>query len=299
MKKVLSLLLSFILLFMLSLTAFSAKSRIVDNAQLLSSEERTELEALLKEKRKEDKFDIVILTEHYVDDLESCADDYYDYNGYGVGEDKDGLLLLVTEDGCWLSTTGLGIDAVDPYLSDLSESFHYDIESDGYFYAFEQFVLSVSEIVRYERDLFENGYGDETDDYEDEYPFEDGDFYFDSDYYDYFPSDSGGFYLPDIIRFIIIPLAFGLIFALIVTTVMKNKLKSVRMKNEANDCIRPGSMRVTKSSDNFLYNTVSRVQRPRDEDHHHTGSTGVHHAAGGSGSTHVGSSGTTHGGGAF
>lgn len=41
------------------------------------------------------------------------ADDYFDYKGYGMGEDKSGILFLVTmsERKFWMSTHG---DAIVP-----------------------------------------------------------------------------------------------------------------------------------------------------------------------------------------
>ncbi len=59
---------------------------------------------------------VIVIT----DDMEgkssmAYADDYYDYNGYGVGDDKSGLLLLVNmaDRDIWISTTGRAIDVFD------------------------------------------------------------------------------------------------------------------------------------------------------------------------------------------
>lgn len=56
---------------------------------------------------------VIVIT----DDVEgkssmAYADDYYDYNGYGVGADKSGLLMLINmaDRDVWISTTGKAID---------------------------------------------------------------------------------------------------------------------------------------------------------------------------------------------
>jgi len=64
---------------------------------------------------------------------------------------------------------------------------------------------------------------------------------------------------------------------------MKGQLKSVRFKSAASDYTKAGSMNVTESRDLFLYRTVSRREKPREN-------------SGGS-STHTSSSGRSHGGG--
>ncbi|MGN0171843.1 MAG: TPM domain-containing protein, partial [Acutalibacteraceae bacterium] len=41
-------------------------------------------------------------------------DDFYDYNGYGFGANKDGILLLISREDwdCWMTTAGYGITAI-------------------------------------------------------------------------------------------------------------------------------------------------------------------------------------------
>lgn len=79
---------------------------------------------------------------------------------------------------------------------------------------------------------------------------------------------------------LIIALVVGLLVAAIATAVMKGQLKSVRSKADATDYMKPGSLQLTEARDFFLYHTVSRVAKPKDN-----GS-----------STHTSSSGRSHGG---
>ena len=81
-----------------------------------------------------------------------------------------------------------------------------------------------------------------------------------------------------------VALVIGLVTALIVTGVMKGQLKSVAPQRDATDYVRQGSMNVTRSNDFYLYSTVSKSAKPKNEDN-----------SGGS-STHTSSSGDTFGG---
>lgn len=84
-----------------------------------------------------------------------------------------------------------------------------------------------------------------------------------------------------------IPIAIvaGFILSLIIVGRMKAKLKTVRFQPAANSYMKAGSMNITESRDMFLYNTVTRTAKPKDND------------SGGGSSTHTSSSGSTHGGG--
>ena len=114
-----------VLLLALAAPAFAAENgfadlyyRMNDNAQVLTEDEDSELEASLEELSVRQSFDVIIAT---IDSLESegCtsmeeyADDLYDYCQFGYGENRDGVLLVVSiGDRKWhISTCGYGITA--------------------------------------------------------------------------------------------------------------------------------------------------------------------------------------------
>ena len=76
--------------------------------------------------------------------------------------------------------------------------------------------------------------------------------------------------------------------AFIPMMVMKGKMKSVAMKSEAQDYLVPNSRKLTVSRDQFLYHTINRVPRPKDN---------PNRSAGGGGGVRISSSGRSHGGG--
>lgn len=258
MKKVISLSVIVILLFSLCLPVLAQQPRVVDDAGLLTETEVQELSATVNEISERWMMDVVIVTTNSLEGKTATtfADDYFDYNGYGIGADRDGILFLISmEDRDWaISTCGQAIDiftdagqeymmeTVLPYLSDGS---YYDA-----FMAFadfcDDFCLQASQGEPYDSYNLPG--------YDDSYPF---------------------------FTYLFLALVIGFVVALIATGVMKGKLKSVHAQAAANNYMKQGSLCVTESRDIFLYRTVTRQAKPKQT----SGS-----------STHVSSSGRTHGG---
>lgn len=96
-KKISVLLIVFALLFLLSLTSYAKGPSVVDSANLFSETEKTSLEEKIKETIELTGVDIVIVTTKSTDGKtsEAYSDDYFDYNGYGLGPQRNGMLLLI------------------------------------------------------------------------------------------------------------------------------------------------------------------------------------------------------------
>ena len=75
-------------------------------------------------------------------------------------------------------------------------------------------------------------------------------------------SKSGG----NIFVHILIALAIGFVVALIVTGVMRSKLKSVRPNNSAANYTRDGSFDVAESREIFLYKKTQQTRIQKDND---------------------------------
>ena len=261
-----------ILLFMLSTvgvwasegsddSGFSGEyERLTDSAGLLSEEEAQNILTKLDEVSERQKFDIVILT---VDSLEGAtateyADDFFDYNDYGMGEDKSGILFLITmSERKWcISTHGEAIqiftDAGQEYMTDNFGSYLSDGEYYEGFMKFadlcEEFIIQAQSGEPYD---VEN-----------------------------LPEETIPFYM-----IFLISLVIGFVIALIVTGVMRSRMKTVHMKPDAADYMKDGSLHINRSRDIFLYHQVTRTAKPKEES-----------SGGGGSSTHTSSSGETHGG---
>ncbi len=218
---------------------------VEDYAELMTDEE----EALLTEKFEafcdEYEMEIAVVTINYLvgKTAREYADDFYDNNGYGYGENDDGLLALYVDGAegereIYITTHGKAIneitDADIDYITDVMIMY---LSAGEFAEAFEAFVDETTDVVKVSVSLI---------------------------------------WIP-------LSLAIGIVIVFFVLKTMASSNKSVIRKADAKDYVRSGSMVVTGSYDNFLFNNVTRVARPKNT------SSGS--------STHTSSSGRTHGGG--
>lgn len=116
-KKIISLLLTLIFIALPSLI-IAEKMMVVDDAALFTASEMEDLENKLLSLSDEYNMDIVVVTALFTDGKTATeyADDYFDYEGYGRGDDYSGILFLIDMDNreVAISTSGQGIR----YLTD-------------------------------------------------------------------------------------------------------------------------------------------------------------------------------------
>lgn len=235
------------------------KDRVVDDADLLSAGEETALREKLGEICARQKMDIVIVTAKTLNGATpaSYADDTYDYNGYGYGNNRDGLLLLISmEDRDWyISTTGYGITAfTDAGIQYIGNKIKEPLSDGDYAAAFNAFAELCDDFITKAR--AGNPYDTSNMPKEPMKPV-----------------------------WILVAIIAGFVLSFITVGKMKGKLKTVRFQPAANSYMKADSMDITESRDMFLYNTITRTAKPKDND------------SGGGSSTHTSSSGSSHGGG--
>lgn len=231
-------------------------SRLVDEADLLNSEEETALLENLDEISERQQCDVVVVTVNSLEGktAEAYADDYFDYNGYGFGENKDGILLLISmEDRDWhMSTHGYGITAfTDAGMEYMAEQFTPFLSDGDYNSAFTKYAKLCDDFLTQAKK------GD--------------------------PYDNGNLPKGSVSPlWIFTDLAIGFILAFLLGSMQKAKLKSVRKQATAEDYTVSGSMVLTEKRDQMVNKTLTtrRIERDTDE-----GS-----------STHSSSSGESHGG---
>lgn len=236
-------------------------SRVVDDANLLSQSDEESLTDKIDSLTEKYNFDIVIVTTNSLDSKTPMeyADDYFDYNGYGVGFDNDGILLLVSMEDrdWWISTSGFGIKAFTDYgIEFIGDKIVPDLSNENYYSSFSTFL-------------------DLTDDFLAE--AEKGT-----------PYDIDHKYktVRNYVIAVGIGLMIGLVIAIIVVLIMKSKMKSVVFQYNANNYAVNNSLRLERSNDIFLYRNISKTRKPEPSG-----------SGGGGSSTHTSSSGSSHGGG--
>lgn len=260
MKKIIIPMIVLILCFAIVPSAMAANPHVVDDAGLLTSAEESALSDKIDDIVDEYGFDVVIVTTYSCgnQNIMDYADDFYDYNEYGIGENNDGVLLLISmeERDWWISTTGYGITAFTDWgIEYVGEQIKGDLSDGDYYSAFDNFLNLTDDFLKQAKSGRPYDTNNKIMGMKD------------------YAVRVGGAAL------------IGLIVALIATGIMKSKLKSKRPNQFAHEYIRQGSFKITNSKDIYLYRTVNKT--PRAESNN----------SGGGSSTHMGSSGTMHGGG--
>lgn len=235
--------------------------RVMDTAALLSEEDLETLITRLDEISMRQKMEVAIATTDTLDgtDIVEYADGLYDFCEYGYGENRDGLLLVIsTEDNDWYITThGYGITAfTDAGIEYIGSQMRDNLSAGDFVAAFNTYADLCDDFITQAR----NGTPYDTSSLPSE------------------PSE------PLSVIWMPISLVIGVIIAFIAVGSMKSKLKTVRFQVAASSYMKNNSLNITESRDLFLYHTVSRREKPKKT------------SAGGS-STHTSSSGSTHGGG--
>lgn len=226
--------------------------RVIDNAGLLTETEKQALEDSIHYIRSVYSFDVVILTVNSLGgkSARDYADDYYDYNGYGFGENYDGALFLWAVDtrDCYISTCGSGIKVItDRRLDDIFDDIADDMRADRLYAAVDRFL------------------GD-LEVYLDDYNGTSGTHFFNKNVFGLF-------------------FVLGIAISLITTYSIRRGMNTARRQALARAYVRPGSFKLTTQSDLFLYvtRTKTRVQSSSSGggSSTHTSSSGRSHGGGG------------------
>lgn len=276
MKRVLAFLLAFLLLVTMAFPVLAVTPKIVDDADLLSDSEEALLEAKARDLADRYDMDVVILT---IDSLngryvESYADDYYDSNGYGIGPDGSGVLLMLAMDTReWaISTCGDGIYALTDYgIQSLFSSIADDLSNNDYYSAFDTYL---EELPRYFQ-AFQDG--EPIDGYHGGYngpgTYEPGS----RDEIIYYDREPG---LGDYLRVIFVSVLIGAAVGGIAILVMRGQMNTAKAQSGAASYLRDGSYNLTRRADMFLYSRVNRTRRA-ESSHSAGGGSGVHRSSGG------------------
>ena len=232
-RKMISLFLGLVMLvtLVLPVSANEALPRIVDQAELLTPPEEASLEVSAGEFRDTYGLDIVVLT---VDSLNgntisAYADDYYDYQGYGMGPDASGLILVVAmaERELYISTCGEGIYRFsDKELDEMIDGTATKLSQGNYEEAFLLFIGFAS--MHADRD---SGPAVRS-------------------------SDAGVNWL--------LSLLIGIVVAGVAVLIMRACMNTRRKQHSAGDYLKSGSYHLRTRQDIFLYSNVSKVRRQQN-----------------------------------
>ena len=231
---------------------------MLDEVGYLTDDEVQQVTNRLDGIRTTYNFDVaVVVTETLTaDTAEASADDIYDYNFFGAGEDDNGILLYVSKNPreYHISTHGTGIEFFsDDAIAALQDNIVSYLSDDDYYGAFMAYADTVEEVLS---GSFSSG-----------------------------GSGSEDFSLSDSITVgVVVGFVIALVISLISTGTKKRKMNNAVTASYANEYMKKGSFNLKRSRDLYLYSNVVRREKPKENNNSgssHTSSSGRSHGGGG------------------
>lgn len=269
-RRIVCILLVALLLLGLCCTAFAEAPatepqlwNITDTVGLLTSDEDLTLEARAEEISAQYGVGIYLLIledySEYYDDPYETAYELYHQNTLGMGEDRDGVILLMSMSDRKYATFFYGPKAeyaFDAYGQELmEEEFLDDFRDDDWYDGFEDYLEVCDEyLARAEA-------GDPVR----------GDY-----------SSAGGSSVSGIGTTILICLGISAVIAMIVCLILRGKMKSVRKGTHA-DAYVTGSLNLTASRDQYTHTTETRTKIEHESSDSGGGGSSACSGGGGSG----------------
>ena len=222
--------------------------RFVDDKGLLTQEQGFELTAKLDEISERHQFDTVVAVVHSLKsgsikgrEAKLYAADFYEQNGFGIGSDLDGIILLLATDDrdFGIAYTGFGFKAfTDAGREYLEKHFLPYLRINDYNAAFLAYADAVDDFVTKAKAGK---------------PYTLSNIPLTAEEQDEHRTWSA-----------IVSVVIGLIIAFIVTFIWKRQLKTVRGENFAHAYIREGSMVLTAQQDIYEYRNITSKLRPKN-----------------------------------
>lgn len=224
MRKILCVLLALFVLGSAAVPAFAKEPMLLDVAELIGEETEAALAEEMRRVLDTYGAEIVLVTMPLIDgDIEDAAEKLYDDAACGMGEDRAGVLLLVSMDPreYYVFCNGFAWDRID--TDEVCDAIYSDMVSGDYAAAFERYLQECAAAL----------------------------------------GKTGGAAGIDYGKILLISVGIGLAVGLIYVLILKGQLKTVRGRSEASSYVRAGSMNLTRSGDYFMYRNVTRMEKPK------------------------------------
>lgn len=221
MKRFIMILVILCLVLASSPAVFASTAKIIDNADVLSYSQESDLSDLAEEISSRHDISVVIVTEEYlVGSTSSMADENFYYGGYG----EDGILfILVMDSRDWeIATYGsVARQLSDSDTEDLFYAAKDDLAHDDYYDGFNAYLNALDDAMN---------------------------------------SPLGGTD-EEVWKQWLISLAIGAVVALIALLIMHAKMNTVRQQRAASEYMVNGSYHLTQNHDVYLYSNTTRTRR--------------------------------------
>ena len=281
-RRIVCILLVALLLLGLCCTAFAEAPaateaqlwNITDTVGLLTSDEDLTLEARAEEISAQYGVGIYLLIledySEYYDDPYETAYELYHQNTLGMGEDRDGVILLMSMSDRKYATFFYGPKAeyaFDAYGQELmEEEFLDDFRDDDWYDGFEDYLEVCAEYLERAEagDPVREDYSSAGDPVRGDY------------------SSAGGSDGSGIGTTILVCLGISAVIAMIVCLILRGKMKSVRKGTHA-DAYVTGSLNLTASRDQYTHTTETRTKIEHESSDSGGGGSSACSGGGGSG----------------
>ena len=199
---------------------------VLDEADLLSESEISALNTKLLNIGDTYQAQIVIATIASLNgaDIDEYINFAYDQMGIGYGSNRDGVLLLLCMDEreYRILTNGMADAAIgESGIDSIGDTIVSDLSDGDYAEAFDKFADECA--------------------------------YYLNGHLNGFPFNVRGS--------LTVALIVGVLAGIVVASILKGQLKTVRKQNQANEYVKPGSLQLTVNNDFFLYRTVDRRKK--------------------------------------
>lgn len=271
-RKLTALLLVLLLAVTLAVPALAAGDWVTDEAGLLTDQQISQLSQRAAALAQSSGVGVYIRTvDDYADygftDVETASYTLYHNDSLGVGDGRDGVLLLLSVSNRKYAAFVYGDKAEllfpDSALQQLEDGFLDDFRNDDWYGGFCDYIDGCAGL------LSGKSYtGSDSD-------------------YAYSPGHDAdvdpGFSAPSLLRNLGIALVISCVIALIVCLILKAKMRSVRRQTEARAYVTPAGLRLTRRDDVYTHTTTTRRKIERDNDHHSDGGGSSFSGGGGHG----------------
>ncbi len=241
----------------LNTPAVNATEKIYDFADLYSDSEEIKLYDEISKYIDSYNMDLAIVTINQNNKLspQEYADDFYDYNNFGISSNRDGVLFLIDMQNreLYMSTTGISIEMYNDYRIDKALDSVYQYMSDKFYYdGTYNFIKIIGDFAKEGLPKNNSIDGKESN-----------------------------------LSVLIKAMVIGLIVTVIVMAILISKNKLVRKATTAEEYLNKDSVNIKKISDVLISSNITKHRIDHSSSSGgsstHSGSSGSSHGGGGHG----------------
>lgn len=283
MKKILCKISILIIMLMLmtysafALSSYNDETSLIDQAGVLTDDEEIKLEEMIGQFTLTNKLDlaIILIDDESFTSPKNDAENFYNDTKMGYGDTENGLLFYInfaTRD-FYMIAKNLGKDIYPNYdIDNITSAISGDLSSGNYYDALKSYInlcdgyakAYYKNINKSDSNIDSSNHSQDTNVY---------------DNYDYTDNSNTNIsWKTEAIIF-----GIGLLISLLVILGLRASMNTAKSATYAGNYIIPGSFKLYRESDKYLYSRTSRTAKPKENSSSSSGSGGGSSSSGFSG----------------